>query len=67
MLWIPERGRAGLDEELRHSVIVEIRPDRQIARGAQAAENKRDALLLNETAGLLFRPLIPPDWLITLK
>jgi hypothetical protein len=38
---------------LRHLIIGEIRPNGHIGRRAQAAKNKCDPLLLDETASLL--------------
>ena len=38
---------------MRHLVVVEILPDREVGRGAERVEEERDLLLLDEAANLL--------------
>jgi hypothetical protein len=47
---------AGSAEQLRHLVLVEIRPNRQIGEAAKALKDERDALLFYEPPGLLNGP-----------
>ena len=83
MRGVGQLARAGRDEQLRHLVVVEILPDREVRRGAERVEQEGDLLLLDQPAHLLdglgravgvveairliLRPFTPPCSLIILK
>ena len=52
---VPPVGVAGGDEHLRHLVLVEVVPRREDRRGAEAADDGEDVVLLDELRGLRHR------------
>ena len=55
VLRIAKHCGAGVDKQLRHPVVVEIRSDSRIGRRAKTPENEGDPFLLDETSSLLHR------------
>jgi hypothetical protein len=53
MLGIVELIGAGSDKQLRHLVLVEVRPDRQVGKAAKALKDERDAIFFDEPPGQL--------------
>ena len=54
-LSVRERARARAGEELRDAFLIQVRADGEVLLGAEAVEDREDAVLLNELPRLLHR------------